>query len=83
MNNNPRKVVLTLALYITGLSIGIVMGVRLGLDAVENDLRNEIYHLREDISAQKKCPTVPYPWRDFDLEPAPIITKNNNPPVSL
>lgn len=83
---SPRKILLTLTLYFLGLAIGLIMGVRLGLDSIENNLRNDICNLREDLKferAEKKCPVLPYPMRDYDLEPEPKIEDHSNPPVNL
>ena len=83
---SPRKILLTLTLYFLGLAIGLIMGVRLGLDSIENNLRIDIYNLREDLKferSEKKCPILPYPMRDYDLEPELKMEDNKNPPVSL
>lgn len=85
-HNSSVRIIISLIIFIISLSVGISIGIRLGLYSTENSLSNEIYNFKEELKFEKdqrKCPNIPYPWRDFDLEPEPKMENNKIPPVSL
>ena len=71
-----------------GLSLGLFIGIRLGLTAVESSIKNDIYNLKIELdrvdSPNNKCvPPIPFDLNDSDLEKEHSQKPKKMPPVRL
>jgi hypothetical protein len=71
-----------------GLSLGLIIGIRLGLTAVESGIKTDIYNLkleldRVDSPANKCTPPIPFDFNDSDLEKENNRKPQKMPPIRL
>jgi hypothetical protein len=88
-NNGTRNICIALLFSLIGLAIGVIIGVRLGFTSVELSLKNDLNNFNSKINkideAQIKCyqPSVPFQFKESDLEKEDVKPPGKMPPIRL